>query len=70
MSNSASRIEHDLLGDKAVPADAYYGVQTARAPFGDHESFQRWDRAADQPAGRGADSHRADEDVFCVPLSR
>jgi aspartate ammonia-lyase len=25
------RIEHDLLGDKAVPANAYYGVQTARA---------------------------------------
>lgn len=25
------RIEHDLLGDFAVPADAYYGVQTARA---------------------------------------
>ena len=25
------RIEHDLLGDLAVPADAYYGVQTARA---------------------------------------
>ena len=25
------RIEHDLLGEKAVPADAYYGVQTARA---------------------------------------
>ncbi len=25
------RIEHDLLGDKAVPAEAYYGVQTARA---------------------------------------
>ena len=31
MSNTATRIEHDLLGDKAVPADAYYGVQTARA---------------------------------------
>src|SRR5262245_41226504 len=31
MSQQASRIEHDLLGDKAVPADAYYGVQTARA---------------------------------------
>ena len=31
MSNPAVRIEHDLLGDKAVPADAYYGVQTARA---------------------------------------
>jgi aspartate ammonia-lyase len=25
------RMEHDLLGQKAVPADAYYGVQTARA---------------------------------------
>ena len=25
------RVEHDLLGDKAVPASAYYGVQTARA---------------------------------------
>jgi aspartate ammonia-lyase len=31
MSAPATRIEHDLLGDKAVPADAYYGVQTARA---------------------------------------
>ena len=28
---SETRIEHDLLGDLAVPADAYYGVQTARA---------------------------------------
>ncbi|HRP97515.1 MAG TPA: hypothetical protein PL143_14835, partial [Rhodocyclaceae bacterium] len=28
---AATRIEHDLLGDLAVPADAYYGVQTARA---------------------------------------
>jgi aspartate ammonia-lyase len=27
----ATRIEHDLLGDKPVPANAYYGVQTARA---------------------------------------
>jgi aspartate ammonia-lyase len=25
------RTEHDLLGEKQVPADAYYGVQTARA---------------------------------------
>ena len=25
------RIEHDLLGNKAVPDDAYYGAQTARA---------------------------------------
>ena len=26
-----TRMEKDLLGEKAVPADAYYGVQTARA---------------------------------------
>ncbi len=25
------RIEHDLLGEKAVPVDAYYGIQTERA---------------------------------------
>ena len=25
------RTEKDLLGEKQVPADAYYGVQTARA---------------------------------------
>ena len=31
MSDTPSRIEHDLLGEKAVPADAYYGVQTLRA---------------------------------------
>jgi len=30
-SSVATRLEHDLLGDLAVPADAYYGVQTARA---------------------------------------
>jgi aspartate ammonia-lyase len=29
--STATRIEHDLLGEKAVPADAYYGIQTARA---------------------------------------
>ena len=27
----ATRTEHDLLGAKEIPADAYYGVQTARA---------------------------------------
>jgi aspartate ammonia-lyase len=31
MSAPATRLEHDLLGAKAVPGDAYYGVQTARA---------------------------------------
>jgi aspartate ammonia-lyase len=31
MSNDAStRLESDLLGEKRVPADAYYGVQTSR----------------------------------------
>jgi aspartate ammonia-lyase len=30
MSKSPVRLEHDLLGEKPVPADAYYGVQTAR----------------------------------------
>lgn len=29
--SAPTRTEHDLLGDKPVPADAYYGVQTARA---------------------------------------
>jgi aspartate ammonia-lyase len=28
---SPTRIEHDLLGDRAVPADAYYGIHTLRA---------------------------------------
>ena len=27
----ATRTEKDLLGSKEIPADAYYGVQTARA---------------------------------------
>src|SRR5678816_4544119 len=31
MASTKTRTEHDLLGDLAVPADAYYGVQTARA---------------------------------------
>ncbi len=28
---AATRIEHDSLGDMAIPADAYYGIQTRRA---------------------------------------
>jgi aspartate ammonia-lyase len=31
MSQRSVRTEHDLLGELAVPADAYYGIQTARA---------------------------------------
>src|SRR5436190_23636022 len=30
-AQAKTRTEHDLLGAKEVPADAYYGVQTARA---------------------------------------
>ena len=29
--SGATRIELDTMGELAVPADAYYGVQTARA---------------------------------------
>jgi hypothetical protein len=31
LAQQKTRTEHDLLGDKQIPADAYYGVQTARA---------------------------------------
>src|SRR5262245_26729839 len=31
LAQQAARIERDLLGEKSIPADAYYGVQTARA---------------------------------------
>jgi len=31
MSAGETRIEHDLLGDRAVPASAYFGVHTLRA---------------------------------------
>ena len=31
MPRPSHRIEHDLLGELSLPADAYYGVQTARA---------------------------------------
>src|SRR6476660_8412614 len=30
-SSANTRVEKDLLGEKSIPADAYYGVQTARA---------------------------------------
>jgi aspartate ammonia-lyase len=30
MAANPTRIEHDFLGDREVPADAYYGVQTLR----------------------------------------
>ena len=30
MTEQTTRLEHDLLGEKALPTTAYYGVQTAR----------------------------------------
>jgi aspartate ammonia-lyase len=33
MSTAITRTEHDLLGNREVPADAYYGVHTLRAAF-------------------------------------
>src|SRR6185503_6604208 len=31
MGEKPARVERDLLGEKTIPSDAYYGVQTARA---------------------------------------
>ncbi|PVX50680.1 aspartate ammonia-lyase [Balneicella halophila] len=31
MNSEKTRLEHDLLGEREVPVDAYYGVQTLRA---------------------------------------
>jgi aspartate ammonia-lyase len=31
MSRASHRVEHDLLGDRQVPASAYYGIHTLRA---------------------------------------
>jgi aspartate ammonia-lyase len=31
MSSQTDRVEHDLLGDRTIPATAYYGVHTLRA---------------------------------------
>src|ERR1043166_5871635 len=30
MASTQSRMEHDFLGDREVPVDAYYGIQTLR----------------------------------------
>ena len=60
-----TRTEHDLLGEKQIPADAYYGVQTARAlenfqisgvPINHYPGVRR--SVGDREAGRGARQHR------------
>jgi len=33
MTATITRTEHDLLGNREVPADAYYGIHTMRAAF-------------------------------------
>lgn len=61
--SDSTRVEHDLLGDLAVPADVYYGVHTVRAlenfaisgtRIGDHPELVRPDLDVsdgwDQPA--------------------
>ncbi len=59
MSQPATRLEHDLLGDKAVPAEAYYGVQTARAL--DNEILSGIEKACEELiAGRLDDEFRLD----------
>jgi hypothetical protein len=56
----ATRTEHDLLGDKQIPADAYYGVQTARAL----ENFQI---SAERPSKIDLQSPSSELNVFrCV----
>ena len=35
MEEREYRLEHDAIGEKEVPAEAYYGIQTLR----DHENF-------------------------------
>ena len=44
MQDAKVRIEEDLLGERAVPAEAYYGIHTLRAV----ENFQISDRTINQ----------------------
>ena len=44
-STNATRVERDTMGELAVPAAAYYGVQTARAIENFPISFLRFPRA-------------------------
>ena len=47
-----TRTEHDLLGDREIPADVYWGVHTLRAMEKDGLIASRWDTASDGPARR------------------
>ena len=41
MPTSNTRIEHGLLGDLAVPVDAYYGVQTDAGAHYETDGFSK-----------------------------
>ena len=65
-----TRMERDLLGEKAVPADAYYGVQTARAlenfqisgiPINHYPGFVEAWAIVKLAAARGQHRRRRDE---------
>ena len=68
-TTTATRTEHDLLGEKQVPADAYYGVQTA-ARARELPALRRRDQPlprlrrglGDRQAGGGARQHRRRRD--------
>ena len=68
-SSANTRVEKDLLGEKQIPADAYYGVQTARAlenfqlsgvPINHYPGFRR--SLGHRQAGSGARQHRRRRD--------
>ena len=48
---ASTRIERDTMGELAVPAEAYYGVQTARAIENFPISSLRMPRAVIEPWG-------------------
>ena len=54
-----TRIEHDLLGDRAVPAHAYWGVHTLRAV----ENFA----ISGQPIGQATEAVQARGDRAQAP---
>jgi aspartate ammonia-lyase len=66
----ATRVEHDLLGDKEVPANAYYGVQTARAIENfqlSGETIARYPELVDALALVKMAAARANADVGAMP---
>ena len=70
VATGPTRMESDLLGEKAVPAEAYYGVQTARAlenfqisgiPINHYPGFVEAWAIVKLAAARGQHRRRRDE---------